>query len=214
MSSSNSSKISALLLKAGAVSLSPHRPFTWASGIHSPIYCDNRLLLSDPKARDEVIRGFINLIRRKKIRFDAIAGIATAGIPHASILADKLKKPLLYVRSGAKDHGKGKQIEGRFKKGSRVLVIEDLVSTGGSSLAAIEALRKAGAKVDTCLAIFFYGFPESREAFEKTRCQLEALTDLPVLVEVALKSKKITAAEKLLIDRFSRSPRNWSAKLP
>lgn len=199
--------IAALLLKHGAVALRPSKPFVWASGIRSPIYCDNRILLSYPKTRDLVIDGFIALIRKHGIRFDAIAGIATAGIPLASILADRLRKPLLYVRSAPKAHGKGNQIEGRFEKGSRILVIEDLVSTGKSSLDAIAALKKAGAKVNDCLAIFSYGFPVSQKAFRKARCRLRTLTDLDELLRVAIAMKKINPAALKLIREFSESIR-------
>lgn len=194
--------IAALLLRCGAVALRPAKPFVWASGIRSPIYCDNRLLLSYPKARDLIIRGFVALIRKKKLRFDAIAGIATAGIPHAAILADRLKKPLLYVRSAPKAHGKGNRIEGRLKKGSRILVIEDLVSTGKSSLEAVQALKKAGARVSDCLAIFSYGFPVSQKAFQKAKCRLRTLTGLGELLSVAVRMKKIRPAELKTVTSF------------
>ncbi len=203
--------IAALLLKHGAVALQPSNPFVWASGIRSPIYCDNRILLSYPRSRDLIIRGFIGLIRRHRLRFDAIAGIATAGIPHAAILADRLNKPLLYVRSAPKAHGKGNQIEGRFGKEDRILVIEDLVSTGKSSLEAVAALKKAGAKVGDCLAIFSYGFPASQKAFRKAGCRLRTLTDLPILLEAAVVLKKIKAAELKLIGEFSKDPAGWAS---
>ena len=187
------------------MALRPAKPFVWASGIRSPIYCDNRLLLSYPKARDLIIRGFIALIRKSKIRFDAIAGIATAGIPHAAILAERLKKPLLYVRSAPKSHGKGNQIEGRFNKGDRVLVIEDLISTGKSSLEAIAALEKAGAKVTDCLAIFSYGFPVAQRAFQKASCRLSTLTTLGDLLRTAVALKKISPDELGIVLAFRES---------
>lgn len=204
--------IARLLLKAGSVTLSPQRPFTWASGIKSPIYCDNRILLSFPKIRNEVIREFDLLIKKGKIKCDAIAGIATAGIPHAAILADRLKKPLLYVRPQAKAHGKKNQIEGRLEKGSRVLVIEDLVSTAQSCLAAITALRKSGALVRHCLAIFSYGLPVAQKAFEKAQCQLYTLTNLETLLTVAMRDSWITQDEKVLIQQFSQDPKGWLMK--
>ena len=204
--------IAKLLLKAGSVTLSPQRPFTWASGIKSPIYCDNRLLLSFPKIRNEVIDEFEGLIKKGKIRYDAIAGIATAGIPHAAILADRLKKPLLYVRPQAKGHGKKNQIEGRLEKGSRVLVIEDLISTAQSCLAAVTALRKAGAVVRHCLAIFSYGLPVAQKAFEKARCQLYTLTNLETLLTVAMNDGWISLDEKGMIQRFSQDPKGWLSK--
>ncbi|QQR81525.1 MAG: orotate phosphoribosyltransferase [Deltaproteobacteria bacterium] len=202
-------KISEWLLKIGAVTLRPQQPFTWASGIQSPIYCDNRLLLSHPKALSDVIKSFEKLIRSKKIKFDVIAGIATGGIPHAAILSDHLKKPMIYVRSAPKGHGKGNQVEGIFKKGSRVLVIEDLVSTGMSSLNAIEAIRQSGGKVSDCLAVFTYGFPTAQKEFSKSKCKLQTLTTLDNLLPVAQKMKKITEDQVSLILRFSKNPNQW-----
>jgi orotate phosphoribosyltransferase len=202
-------KIAHYLLKAGAVTLRPEKPFIWASGIQSPIYCDNRLLLSYPEIREKIIKAFLKKIKKEEISFDAIAGIATAGIPHASILADRLGKPLLYVRASSKSHGKQNQIEGRFKKGERILVVEDLVSTGQSSLLAVQALRKAGAKVMDCLAIFSYGFAISQKSFQKMRCRLHTLTDLSALIETALKEKEVTLREKDLIAKFSHNPQGW-----
>ncbi len=198
-------KIAKWLLKIGAVTLRPSRPFIWASGIKSPIYCDNRLLLSNPKARHDVIQAFEKLIRKNKIRFDVIAGIATGGIPHAAILADHLKKPMLYVRGQAKTHGKGNQVEGVFKKGDSVLVIEDLVSTGMSSLEAVQALRKAGAKVTYCLAIFSYGFPRAQKAFKAARCRLMTLTGLDLLLTVSREMRQITSHEEKLVRIFRES---------
>lgn len=197
------------MLKTEAVTLRPSDPFIWASGIRSPIYCDNRVLLSYPKARNAIIKGFVDLIRKKKIKFDAIAGIATAGIPHASILADRLKKPLLYVRAAPKNHGKGNQIEGRFEKADRILVIEDLVSTGKSSLEAIAALRKAGAKVEHCLAIFSYGFSSALRSFRKAQCRLTTLTNLDELLKAAVSKKKIDPSEIDFIRGFSNNPEGW-----
>jgi orotate phosphoribosyltransferase len=156
-----------------------------------------------------VIREFEQIIRKGKIRYESIAGIATAGIPYASILADHLKKPLLYVRSKPKEHGKGNQIEGRLERGKRVLVIEDLVSTGMSSLSAVKALRDAGAVVRHCLAIFSYGLASSQRAFEKAHCQLYTLTNLETLLTVALKDGWISLEEKHLIEKFSEDPSGW-----
>lgn len=197
-------KIAQWLLKVGAVTLRPAQPFTWASGIKSPIYCDNRLLLSHPQARDDVIKAFESLIRKNKIKFDVIAGIATGGIPHAAILADHLKKPMIYVRSAPKGHGKGNQVEGSFKKGARVLVIEDLVSTGGSSLSAITAIRASGGKVSDCLAVFTYGFPNAQKSFRDAKCHLQTLTNLEALLAVAVDTKKITENQVDLILQFSK----------
>lgn len=202
--------IASLLLKHGAIALRPSRPFVWASGIRSPIYCDNRLLLSFPVARNKIIEGFLKLIRTKKIRCDAVAGIATAGIPHAALLADRLRKPLVYVRSAPKAHGRGNQIEGRFNKGDRILVIEDLVSTGKSSLEAVKVLKKAGAKVSDCLAIFTYGFPEAERAFRRAECRLRTITGLNELLMEAVRLRKIKSAEMGLVRRFAKNPRKWT----
>lgn len=203
-------KIAHLLLKLGAVTLRPSRPFLWTSGIRSPIYCDNRLLLSYPQGRNEIITAFLNLIRSEKISFDAVAGIATAGIPYAAILADRLKKPMLYVRASPKAHGKANQVEGHFEKGARVLVIEDLVSTGQSSLAAVQALKDAGAEVVDCLAIFSYGFSFAINAFHRMRCRLRTLTGLNELLELAIALKTITAEEKGIVLRFAKNPKGWN----
>jgi orotate phosphoribosyltransferase len=205
-------EIARLLLKVGAVTLRPGKPFLWASGIQSPIYCDNRLILSDRRARNLVVAEFEKLIRKGKIRYEAIAGIATGGIPYAAILADHLKKPMLYVRSAAKKHGKGKQVEGKLEKGSRILLIEDLVSTGQSSLAAVRAIKQSGAFARHCLAIFSYGLAASQKAFEKANCQLYTLTNLETLLTVALKDGWISREEKGLIQKFSQDPKGWLKK--
>ncbi len=209
---STAAQVAQILLKVGAVVLSPSKPFTWASGIRSPIYCDNRLLLSDPKGRDQVIRSFLKLICGKRLRFDAIAGIATAGIPHASILADRLGKPLVYVRAAPKGHGKQNRIEGQFRRGDRLLVVEDLVSTGGSSLDAVKALRKAGAKVTDCLAIFSYELAASGRGFQKARCRFHPLSTLQALLPVARAKKIIRPDQVRLIERFSQDPRGWLSR--
>lgn len=211
MSSNKSeAKVAKALLKLGAVQLRPERPFVWTSGIHSPIYCDNRILLSHPKSRDKVMEAFIELIKKEGLKFDALAGIATAGIPHAAILADRLQKPMLYVRASPKTHGKGNRIEGEFHRGDRVLVVEDLVSTGQSSLEAVKALRQAGLKADDCVAIFTYGFPFSKNAFRRDRCRLHTLTNLKALVDVAVEGERIDTSERALIEKFAKSPQKWA----
>jgi len=202
-------EIARLLLKVGAVTLRPAKPFVWASGIRAPIYCDNRLILSHRKAREEVIDEFERIMKKGRIRYDLIAGIATAGIPHAAILADHFRKPMVYVRDHPKGHGRENLIEGNIEKGSRAVVIEDLVSTGGSSLAAVRALRKAGAAVRHCLAIFSYGLPESQRAFERAHCQLYTLTNLETLLTVAVREGWLAPTEKAIVSRFSQDPRGW-----
>jgi orotate phosphoribosyltransferase len=196
-------------LKLGAVALRPSKPFVWASGIRSPIYCDNRLLLSHPKSRDRVMEGFLKLVKNGKLKFDAVAGIATAGIPHAAILADRLGLPMLYVRTSPKAHGKGNRIEGEVRKGERVLVVEDLVSTGQSSLEAVRALRQAGLKADDCVAIFTYGFPFAKNAFQRERCRLHTLTDLKTLLDEAEETGRIAPQDRGLVEKFAKNPQNW-----
>lgn len=153
---SEAPKIARLLWQTGCVSIKAKPSFRWASGLRSPIYTDNRLLLSDPQARSAVAKALLAVIKRRRIACDCVAGVATSGIPLAAILADRLGKPLVYVRPKAKGHGKQQQIEGQLKKGARVILIEDLISTGGSSLAAAKALKKAGARVSHILATFAY----------------------------------------------------------
>jgi orotate phosphoribosyltransferase len=184
------SEIAKRLLQIKAIKLSPQKPFTWASGILSPIYCDNRIVLSHPEVRDFVKQC---LVEKSKDfgNFDAVAGVATAGIAHGMMLADTLGLPFAYVRSKAKDHGRQNLIEGELPAGSNVLVVEDLISTGGSSLAAVDAVRQEGLKVVGVLAIFSYNFEKAVTAFENANCQLETLSNYDVLIREALASKYI-----------------------
>lgn len=202
-------KIAELLLRIGAVTLSPEKPFTWASGIRSPIYCDNRILMAFPEERQQVTAEFLHAIRTKNITYDVIAGVATGGIPHAAWIAAALRKPMLYIRGKAKEHGKQNLIEGKLTRGQRVLVVEDLISTGGSSISAIEAVRDAGGVVDHCMAIFTYGFPEATERFTKAHCALITLTDFQTLVAVAAGQGKVSPAQVSLLKRFSENPKGW-----
>jgi orotate phosphoribosyltransferase len=178
------------LLQIKAIQLNPHKPFTWASGIVSPIYCDNRQILSYPDIRDFIK----NALKDKATefgKFDVVAGVATAGIPHGMLLADLLKLPFIYVRNKAKDHGRQNQIEGNLTAGDKVLVIEDLISTGGSSLNVVETLREAGAEVVGLLAIFTYNFEKAVIAFSDANCRMEALSNYDVLIREALACKFI-----------------------
>jgi len=182
--------IAQILLNRKAVAINTKKLFTYASGTQSPIYCDNRLLLSFPEDRAKIVRSFVSKI--KKVKCDIIAGTATAGIPWAALIAGKLKKPLIYVRGKAKEHGKGNQIEGLLKKGSNVVVIEDLISTGGSSLACVDALRKAGGKVSNLYAIFTYKFKSSEEAVKKSKVELTVLTNINELSRLAINTQYIS----------------------
>ena len=197
------------LLRIGAVTLRPADPFTWASGRLAPIYTDNRLTLSHPDVRGRLAEGFVGLARRAG-GADAVSGTATAGIPHATLLADRLGLPLTYVRSGAKGHGKGNRIEGRVEEGQRVLVVEDLVSTGGSVIAAVEALREAGATVQTVLAVFTYGLDAAAEAVSDAGFTLRTLTDFPSLVDAAEVSGELSADDLAALDEWRRDPAAWS----
>lgn len=178
------------LLQIKAIKLSPQKPFTWASGIQSPIYCDNRLVLSHPDTRNFVKQC---LIEKSKDfgGFDAVAGVATAGIAHGMLLADALDLPYAYVRSKAKEHGRQNLIEGELPTNSKVLVVEDLISTGGSSLQAVEAVRASGHEVVGVLAIFSYNFEKANRAFAEVGCRLETLSNYDVLIREALSIKFI-----------------------
>lgn len=197
------------LLRIGAVTLRPDEPFTWASGRLSPIYTDNRLTLSHPDVRQRLADGFVTLARRAG-GADAVSGTATAGIPHATLLADRLDLPLSYVRSQAKAHGKGNQIEGRVTDGQRVLVVEDLVSTGGSVIAAVEALRDAGALVQTVLAVFTYGLDAAADAVSDAGFTLRTLTDFPALLEVAREDGLLDDTAIQTLEDWRRDPEGWS----
>lgn len=191
------------LLQIKAIKLSPQSPFTWASGILSPIYCDNRIILSHPEARNFVKNAFADCAQ-KFPTFDKIAGVATAGIPHGALLADVLDMPFIYVRDKAKAHGRQNQIEGALNKGEKVLVIEDLISTGGSSLKAIDALVNAGAEVVGIAAIFTYGFDKAKNAFDKAGYQLETLSNYDILINEALKTNFIQASDVQLLKNWRK----------
>jgi len=188
-------KIAQALLKTGAVQLSPKEPFTWASGIQSPIYCDNRLTMSEPSVRKEITAGLADLIHNNFADVEVIAGTATAGIPHAAWVSDLLELPMVYVRSKPKGHGKGNQIEGKIKEGDKVVVIEDLISKGGSSLTAVQALREAGSDVLGVVSIFTYGLNSATEAFEEAGLSYYSLSNFAALMEAVKQNGTITSNE-------------------
>ncbi len=196
------------LLEIKAIQLNPQNPFEWASGILSPIYCDNRLVLSYPKARTIVKEGLVQF-SSKFDDFDVVAGVATAGIAHGALLADALNKPFIYVRSKRKGHGRQNLIEGELKPNSKVLLVEDLISTGGSCLKAVEGVREAGGEVVGVLALFTYGFDESVDAFNKAQCKFETLSNYNVMLNIALEENYITLEEKSLLTQWRISPRTW-----
>lgn len=175
------------LLEIKAVTLSPEDPYTWSSGIKSPIYCDNRVTLAYPEIRENIYQGLIELIKEHAQDAEIISGTATAGIPHAAFVADQLKLPMSYVRSKSKGHGKGNQIEGALSKGKKVVVIEDLISTGGSSINAVEALIEDGAEVLGVFAIFTYGINKAEEAFKEINVPFYTLSNYDELISVAEK---------------------------
>lgn len=198
------------LLEIRAVKLNPRDPFTWASGILSPIYCDNRVALSHPAVRT-LLKNCLAEQARTFGAFDAVAGVATAGIAHGALLADKLDLPFAYVRSSAKDHGRRNLIEGELHAGQRVLVVEDLISTGGSCLAAAEALRDAGCTVVGVLAIFQYGFEKTRTAFAAQNLPFATLTDYNTLVQEAAASGYIDTQDQQILQQWRENPEGWGA---
>jgi orotate phosphoribosyltransferase len=202
--------IAAQLLEIQAVKLSPEEPFTWASGMLSPIYCDNRIALSYPKVRRAIIDGLVQKSAGFQ-EFDVVAGVATAGIPHGALLADRLDTPFVYVRSSAKDHGRRNLIEGSIPQGARVLVIEDLISTGGSCIKAVETLQEAGCIVVGVLAIFQYGFPKAAAAFEAIQIPYQTLTNYEVLVEQAASTGYIKADQMATLQKWRDNPEAWGA---
>ena len=189
-------KIASDLLKIKAVFLRPEEPFTWASGIKSPIYCDNRLTLSDVAVREDVENGLAETIRREYPEAEVLMGTSTAGIAHAAITATKLNLPMGYVRSGAKDHGRGNQIEGRLEKGQKVVVVEDLISTAGSCIEVVNVLREAGADVLGVVSIFTYGMQKGLDRLAEAKVKNVSLSNLDVLSEVAVKEGYITEAQQ------------------
>jgi len=200
------------LLQVEAVKLSPQKPFKWASGWNSPIYCDNRVALSYPDIRAYITKCLIDEIKEKYPTVEVIAGVATAGIPQASIIADRMSKSLIYVRAKPKDHGMTNLIEGKITPGQKVVVVEDLISTGGSSLKAVEALKEQGANVLGMIAIFTYGFPIADEAFEKADVKLVTLSNYHTLLYVAVKNKILDEAQREVLAKWQRNPSEWNAE--
>ena len=197
------------LMDLGAVLLRPEQPFTWASGWHSPIYCDNRRILSDPTLRSRVAGWLADEAARLYPEAEVVAGVATGAIAHGVLAADRLGKPFVYVRPKPKDHGTGSQIEGVLVPGKKVVVIEDLISTGMSSLAAVKALREAGAEVLGMVAIFTYGFDVAAEAFAREEVQLSTITNYYILAEEAMAAGYIDAQGFKALAAWRESPATW-----
>ena len=202
-------ELAADLLDINAVILRPKNPFTWSSGWNSPIYCDNRLTLRHPSIRKKIAQQFTSFISEEFSSIEVITGTATAGIPHAAWVAQALDKPMAYVRSKAKAHGVGNQIEGGVDKGQSTLVIEDLISTGGSAISVLEALQFVGANVEAVLSIFTYGFEKADERFKKVDVPVYSLTDYKTLIDVAVEKGIVTNNDLDLLSSWRTNPDTW-----
>lgn len=206
-------KVAEFLLQIKAIKLQPSNPFTWASGIKSPIYCDNRVTLSHPTIRTYIRQKLTELIQEEYGSVSLIAGVATAGIPQGVLVAQELGLPFAYVRSKAKEHGTGSLIEGEVVGGQRVVVVEDLISTGKSSLQAIEALRQAGCDVAGLVSIFSYGLDEATENFKKAKCRFSSLSNYSALVDYASEHRFINKDDLELLRKWRDNPSQWGNSL-
>ena len=203
-------KLAAGLLRIGAVLLRPDEPFTWASGWRSPIYCDNRRILSDPELRSMVTEAFAAKVAELYPEAEVLAGVATGAIAHGVLVADRMCKPFVYVRPKPKDHGTGSQIEGKLPEGAKVVVIEDLISTGMSSLAAVDALRKAGADVLGMVAIFTYGFDLASARFKEAGVPISTLSNYGSLIDVATSAGLVKPSDTEVLQRWREDPAGWN----
>lgn len=202
-------RVAKALFDVKAVKINVNEPFTFASGIKSPIYCDNRFVLGFSNERDVIVDGFVQAIDSDA---DVIVGVATAGIPWASFIADRMKKPLAYVRNKPKDHGAGKQIEGAEVKGKKVVVIEDLITTGKSSLIAVDVLQKEGVADMEVKSIFTYGFDDAKENYDKFNCKFSSLSNFNVLINLLKNTDYLTKEEAEIALEWSKSPNTWGVK--
>jgi len=207
--SSNEKVVAEKLLQAGAVKLSPAQPFTWASGWKSPIYCDNRKVLSFPFIRDFIKSEMCNVIFEQFPEAEMLAGVATAGIAWGAMAADQLKLPYVYVRPKPKEHGMGNQIEGAYEKGQKVLVIEDLISTGKSSLQVVDVLKAAGVEIVGMVSIFNYGFDIAKNAFENAGIPYKSLTNYAALISLALENGTVAAEDEPVLLQWREDPSDW-----
>ena len=202
-------KVAGYLLQSKAIILEPTKPFIWASGWHSPIYCDNRITLSYPEIRTNLKEIFVKTIGDFFPAPDVIAGVATGAIAQGALVAEKMNLPFIYVRSSVKEHGRKNRVEGRIVPGQKVVVVEDLVSTGGSSLKAVEALREAGAEVIGMVAIFSYGFQVAVDNFSNAGIELVTLTDYNSLIQTALESGDIKQEQVEMLQQWRKDPSTW-----
>ena len=203
-------KLARISLEIGAIKFSPDQPFTWASGYKMPIYNDNRLLLGKAGHRTLITQGFQDLLKKCGAKIEVIAGTATAGIPHATTLADHLQLPLIYVRSATKTHGMGNQVEGLLYKNQQVIVIEDLISTGGSAANAVTAIREAGGIVNHCFSIFSYGLAEATDKFKSISCEIHSILDFSELLEVALSTQNLSTNDIETLRSWQKAPFKWA----
>ena len=208
----DSEKLAEAALNIGAIRINTENPFTWASGYRMPVYNDNRLLLGNPEHRQLIAKGFQGLMKEKQIEADVVAGTATAGIPPATTLADLIKTPLIYVRPAPKKHGMENQIEGVLEKGQHVIVIEDLVSTGGSVLKAVDTIRLKGGTVRHCLCVFTYEFREAEDQFARNDCKLHALLTFEQLIDFGVKSGALTESQTTLLRSWFKEPFKWGER--
>ena len=197
------------LLQVHAIILDPKKPFKWAAGWNSPIYCDNRKTLSYPEIRNYIRQGLVAVIKNHYKGANVIAGVATAGIPHGVLVAEELGLPFIYVRAKAKEHGKQNQIEGYFEKGQSVILVEDLISSGKSSLEAASALKEVGMKVKGMVSIFTYGFDTAAENFKNANCEYISLCDYNTLLPEAIKQKYIDKEDLAILKQWRENPSNW-----
>lgn len=206
-------KVAEFLLQIKAIKLQPNNPFTWASGWKSPIYCDNRITLSHPSIRTYIRQKLTTLIQEEFGSVAVIAGVATAGIPQGVLVAQELGLPFIYVRAKAKEHGRGNLIEGEFSPGQRVVVVEDLISTGNSSLQAVQALRDAGCEVAGLVGIFNYGFDAADENFKNAKCRFVTLSNYNALINYAAEHSFVSAGDLKLLRKWREDPQNWGNTL-
>ena len=209
MNDDSALKIAEFLLQIKAIKLNPSQPFTWASGWRSPIYCDNRVTLSHPQIRTYIRQQLVQNINTNFGKPDVIAGVATGAIAQGVLVAEAMGLPFVYIRSSAKEHGMGNLIEGQIEKGQSVVVVEDLISTGMSSLKAVEALRDADCNVKGMVAIFTYGFKAAAENFKKSKCKLHTLSDYETLIKQALQSNYITDKDLKSLKSWREHPSEW-----
>ncbi len=202
--------IALALVNKGCVKLSPEAPFTYASGLKGPIYCDNRLVLTHVEFRNQVIKGFIETIKTHSLQFDLIGGIATAGIPHAAMIADRIEAPMVYVRPKPKDHGKKSQVEGDYKPNQSVILVEDLVNQGASLADAVKGINDAGLVTSQCLCIVDYQMAEAQKRLKELSLNLYSLTDFEHLVKAAFESKLINSEGRKLLMDWHADPKEWS----